>query len=355
MNYLKHLTVEPFLKIIEKRLKEYRLAILGKESSSSRGAQMAISQHAIMLKIRTIISKLNLGGSDLWGYGINSICDGNKIYSSPDVEDVKKIDELNKHQAKYRFFWLLIFRIKNGALFLSIFCIDPTMVRVNSDLNTKFNLKDLDNARIRHREQKKYVDIIIKGVEKPIHFQIDTYTQGGALGDNALADYYVDKLNELAQQEKELKLEPDNKEYDLDEIESKLNDLEIKLRKLVVDTLIENTGKEDFQDLVTGKYKQDLRFRIKQHIEKHPNLKIEHFKSFQKAVQFSDIDHLKNLINSNAYWVLFETTFKSRKYVDKYFDQLAAVRHVLKHKREMTNLLLYEGQAAIEWLNMCLS
>jgi len=34
---------------------------------------------------------------------------------------------------------------------------------------------------------------------------------------------------------------------------------------------------------------------------------------------------------------------------------LSEARHVVKHTRDMTNFVLFEGKAAVEWLEMVLS
>ena len=140
--------------------------------------------------------------------------------------------------------------------------------------------------------------------------------------------------------------------FDLSEINDTIDRTEIKLRNIVVDVLIQQMETEDFENLLTGDAKQQVRRRIGQYIEKHPNQTKENFKSLKKAIQFCDIEHLKKMILKDEYWDGFQSIFKDKFKVEKYFDQFSEFRHVVKHKREMTNLILNEGKASISWFEM---
>jgi hypothetical protein len=131
-----------------------------------------------------------------------------------------------------------------------------------------------------------------------------------------------------------------------------IDKIENKLRDIVVKVLIEGTGKEDFESLLTGEAKQQVRRRIEQFIDKHPNQTKEDFKLLKKSIQFCDIEHLKKVIIKDEYWTWFESIFQDKSKVERYFNQFSEIRHVVKHTREMTTLILHEGKAAIEWFEM---
>ena len=131
-----------------------------------------------------------------------------------------------------------------------------------------------------------------------------------------------------------------------------IDDLEIKLRNLIVRTLKEKTSKDDFETLITGEAKQQIKRRIEQYLEKHPNQTKDEFKSLSRSIQFCDIEHLKKIILKDIYWEFFKPTFKEITKVERYFDSFSELRHTIKHKRELTNLVLHEGKAAIEWFSM---
>jgi hypothetical protein len=120
----------------------------------------------------------------------------------------------------------------------------------------------------------------------------------------------------------------------------------------VVEVLIRQTKTEDFENLLTGDAKQQVRRRIEQYLEKHPNQTKNDFKSLRKSVQFCDIEHLKKIILKDEYWDWFQSIFRDKLKVEKYFDQFSEIRHVVKHKREMTSLILNEGKASINWFEM---
>lgn len=193
-----HVNKNEFYELVKKRLLEYSPAIIGRDHSSGIYTQMRINVDYHINKLKELDLKNNLFSGDLWGYGINSISDGSKEYSSPDVEQIKQINELNKHHKEYRLFWLLTFKVESGVLFISIFCIDPCRATSNADLNTKFDLKDFKNARIRMRDRSIYVDFLFDGIEIPIHFQIDTSHKKEKLIGQNLAKYYIEGITELA-------------------------------------------------------------------------------------------------------------------------------------------------------------
>ncbi len=60
------------------------------------------------------------------------------------------------------------------------------------------------------------------------------------------------------------------------------------------------------------------------------------------------------MILKTEYWPFFESKFKDKTKVDKYFDYFSELRHTVKHKRELTSLILHEGKAAIEWFRMAI-
>ncbi len=139
---------------------------------------------------------------------------------------------------------------------------------------------------------------------------------------------------------------------ELKELNELIDKIENKLRNIIVEVLIRETGKADFESLLTGDVKSQVRRRIEQHIEKHPNLLFDNFKPLNKSIQFCDIEHLKKIIIKEEFWEWFKLIFQDKSKVEKYFNQFSEIRHVVKHNREMTNLILHEGNAAIEWFEM---
>ena len=349
MSKEQHISESQFPGILNKRMDEYFIAITGNTGSGTRAMNIKTAQILNIQTVQSQCKKSKLFDGEFWGYGINSICDGTEIHSSIDVEKFKRLQELNKHHNENRFLWLLTFKVEGDSLFVSIFCIDTATFGVNSNLNTKYKLKDFKNARIRTRGNITYVDFIFENLEKPIHFQIDSYSQGGKLNREQLAEYYIKQITEKAELSKEKhqvveKVISERKliEYDVDIIEH-------KLRIVFVDILINETG--NYEDILTGSPKNDIRRRIKQHVDKHPREKINDYKLLKNAIEFTDIEHLKLVILKDANWPHFEPIFKTKDATEKYFNQLSQLRHPLKHSRKLTDLVKLEGMASIEWFN----
>ena len=132
-----------------------------------------------------------------------------------------------------------------------------------------------------------------------------------------------------------------------------IDKLESRLRGIVVETLKKGTGKDNWEDLISGDAKSALKTRIRQHVDNHPGTALQDFTLLSKAIQFCDLDHLKKVI-INTHWKNFQPIFQDKGKVERYFDDFAEFRHAVKHSREITALVLSAGNTAILWLGMAL-
>lgn len=354
MNQKNHLTESELMDLLRKRLDEYIVAITNNSGSFDTYRAIKTAQHLNLQNVRAQLIKSKLFESDLWGYGINSISDGSERHSSIDVDDFKMIQELNKHHHAQRLLWLLTFKIEFGAFFVSIFCIDTAKHGVNSNLNTKFELKDFKNVRIRTRNQKTYIDVFFKNSTLPVEFQVDTFGKGGKMHGEQLAQYYLESIESFAQKEN-LEKNTDQKGYnDQNATEKEVDNIEEKLRSKFIEVLKQNFNEEEYEKLLSGKHKSDVKRRIKQYVDKHPRANLNDFKSIERAIQFSDIEHLKQSILKDTNWPFFEPIFNNKEHLEKYCTQLSSLRHVFKHSRELSSLIELEGKAAIEWFKQIL-
>lgn len=351
MSKEQHLSECQFSEMLNMRMDEYFIAITGNTGTSSRAMYIKTAQRLNIQTVQSQCKKSKLFNGEFWGYGINSICDGTEIHSSIDVENFKRLQELNKHHNENRFLWLLTFKVEGEHLYVNIFCIDTATFGVNSNLNTKYDLKDFKNARIRTRGNVTYVDFIFENLEKPIHFQIDSYAQGGKLHGEQLAEYYVEQIIEKARLIKQNNKIAEKLKSDIKLIEEEVDAIEKKLRAVFVDTLETASGKKKYQEIITGSSKSDLRRRIKQHVDLHPKESSEDYDLLKDAIDFADIEHLKLIILKDTNWQYFESIFKTKAATEKYFNQLSQLRHTLKHSRKLTELVKLEGMASLEWFN----
>lgn len=322
MNKEQHISENQLIEILNKRMDEYYTAITGNQYSGMRGAYIKTAQRINIQKVNAQLKKSNLFSGEFWGYGINSISDGNEVHSTLDVENFKKIQDLNKHHHDQRFLWLLTFKIEAESLFVSIFCIDTATFNVNSNLNSQYDLIHFQNARVRTRVNITYVDFIFKNLEKPIQFQIDSYAQGGKLHGEQLAEYYVEQITEKARLIKESNKVIEKTKSESKLIEEDVDAIEQKLRAVFNNVLESATGKKNYQDIITGNPKSDLKRRIKQHVDLHPKESISDYDLLKDAIDFADIEHLKLTILKDANWQFFEPIFKTKEASEKYFNQL---------------------------------
>jgi hypothetical protein len=191
-----HISKETFFNIIEQRLWRYKEAIFGNRSGAAL-TMVAPLQHNLQ-KMKSIDSIDNYLGKGFWGYGINTICNGQELYSHFDVEEIMLIGELNKHRKDYRKLLVLVFKVENNFLFVSTFSVDSCAVGMNADLNTKYHLKDFENAKIVTRKNKIFIEFIFKGLEKSISFQVDDYSFPQNLDRDNVAKYYIETIKELS-------------------------------------------------------------------------------------------------------------------------------------------------------------
>ena len=57
------------------------------------------------------------------------------------------------------------------------------------------------------------------------------------------------------------------------------------------------------------------------------------------------------MIVSKTAWSLFEPNFKNKTMVMDKFSKLGELRNSIRHSREVSEIAILEGKAAIIWLN----
>ena len=145
-----HISKDTFFAIIQKRLFRYIEAIWGRGSSPNIASYIYHNCE----KLKALNAHDSFCGKGFWGYGINSICDGRESCSHFDVEEIRKIPNLNKHHEPYRQLLVLAFKVEGNSLFVSTFSLESCTVEVTSKINTRYDLKDFRNARIVNRNNK---------------------------------------------------------------------------------------------------------------------------------------------------------------------------------------------------------
>lgn len=190
-----HIDKDYFFTIIQNRLFRYADAIWGQGGYSPNIASYIYYNAE---KFKALNAHDNFCGKGFWGYGINHICDGKESFSHLDVEEIRRDAKLNKHHEPYRQLLVLTFKVEGESLYVSTFSLETVTALVNSNINTRYDLKEFRNARITTRNNKTIVEFVFAGVDKAISFQVDDNYYPQYLSGDQLAKYYIETLKKLA-------------------------------------------------------------------------------------------------------------------------------------------------------------
>lgn len=140
-----------------------------------------------------------------------------------------------------------------------------------------------------------------------------------------------------------LDLEPDIRELD-----SRIEKIELGLRKSIVD-ILEN----DSQQLPSHLLKKvdEAIFRAS---KKDPTVYSQEYEALAKKLEYTDLRELQEIITSRAKWPSFENKFTNKEKLNMRFDQLADLRNSIRHSRTVTDILRQDGQAALLWFEFVL-
>lgn len=342
-----HLSVPEFFERLRKRLDRYA-EYVGRELSLFR-LQMMHAREGIVGKIMELDRTAGIFGGGIWGYGLNSICDGKEKNAEHDIELlIRHGTERNRHNQPSSILWLLIFKIDGDALLLSKFCVDTVRGHVNSDINSRYSLLDFRHARVRTRENVAYVDLEFNGLDSPVYFQIDPRCH--PLLPHNLAQYYADQVTKAAGNAKN-RMRVSDVPIDLN---PELDQVEHGIRNLIGEELFKLKGSNDYKDYFTGDAKRTIGSRIAQHGKTHHGFAEKATKILAVALQFADILDLMKLVLREEHWPRFESHFVSNDLVHKYFDQLNSLRRTVKHGRPLTRIVRGDGESALAWFGAVL-
>ena len=72
-------------------------------------------------------------------------------------------------------------------------------------------------------------------------------------------------------------------------------------------------------------------------------------RELETQLQYLDLRELQDAITSKQMWTLFESRFGSKGTTGDRFNQLAELRNSLRHSRDVTNIVIKDGEAALLW------
>jgi hypothetical protein len=129
-----------------------------------------------------------------------------------------------------------------------------------------------------------------------------------------------------------------------------IDEIEVKLRRVVHDVLHAHLGEDYWKKAVPG----DLQAKIKDRISERNRSKIvTRVDDPLSRLQYGDIMDLHKIIDKN--WDFFNDRFESRETLKSHFLALKNYRNPLGHARDIDIVEQKQGEAAIIWLRRTLS
>lgn len=135
---------------------------------------------------------------------------------------------------------------------------------------------------------------------------------------------------------------------DLREVDQKIEEIELGLRKVICEVL-ENADVPPPQHVM-----QKVKERITRESKKNAAFDSESYQSLKGQLEFFDLRELQDTIVAKAKWTLFAEKFANKEALGNKFAQLAAARNSIRHSRDLDQITKMEGEAAILWFEKVL-
>jgi hypothetical protein len=136
----------------------------------------------------------------------------------------------------------------------------------------------------------------------------------------------------------------------LKEIDQKIENIELKLRDVIGTSILD----EDFNQLVPPHIIDKVGKRIQNTLKKNPSLNSDDFKTTRKKLDYFDLQEYCDVIVSKSSWDSFEDRFKNKSLLMEKFSKLGELRNSIRHTRDVDEVTLLEGKAAIIWIDQLL-
>ena len=156
-------------------------------------------------------------------------------------------------------------------------------------------------------------------------------------------------LNELYQGQSQIQVSKDVEQW-----RQKVEAMEMAIRKLIVDVAADHEEDIDLKDYIPHHFADKLEGRIKAHLKNNPSETAESFQALPEKLKFFDLSEYCELIVSKQNWPLFEPFFGSKGALQSRFSQLQNLRNTLAHNRDLTDVIIKDGEAAILWFSSTL-
>ena len=132
-------------------------------------------------------------------------------------------------------------------------------------------------------------------------------------------------------------------------LNAKLEAAELKLRELILARL--GGDEEALPDHIGVK----ARGRLDAAARKDPTRRTDGSPLLAEQLQYFDLRDLQELLTAKATWERFQPTFRNKEMLNIRFMQLAEVRNAIRHSREVTGVMIKDGEAALLWFEEALA
>jgi hypothetical protein len=124
----------------------------------------------------------------------------------------------------------------------------------------------------------------------------------------------------------------------------------LKLRDIIGTSILD----EDFNQIVPAHIIDKVGKRIQNTLKKNPVLNSDDFKTTRKKLDYFDLQEYCDVIVSKSSWDSFEARFKNKSLLMEKFSKLGELRNSIRHTRDVDEVTLLEGKAAIIWIDQLL-
>lgn len=138
----------------------------------------------------------------------------------------------------------------------------------------------------------------------------------------------------------------------LQELNDRIEVIEVNLRKEIVNTLGDDPGV--FRRVVPGTLKDKVQGRIDTALKKNPHMSASEIDSFAKRIAYFDLFEYYDTIIYGQNWPQFEPKFGDKQQLKSRFIQLSVLRNGIRHTREINSTERLDGEAAISWFSQIL-
>lgn len=133
------------------------------------------------------------------------------------------------------------------------------------------------------------------------------------------------------------------------ELDAKIEEIELALRRIVASTL------GDDASAVPSGIAEKVNERIDRASKKNAAMDADRYKSLTGRLEFFDLRELQDTIINKGLWPKFESRFSTKEALAAKFDQLAELRNGIRHSRTVNEVARKEGEAAVLWFNKVLN